>query len=127
VLLKECTAAALLLPKGELPEAGTVVKHDGAYTRVVTESSDSTYFYVCADGFAYEEGSANHNNWRYATPAEIDASAEASALPDIVDPLDAMVDEVLETWPKRDLDLDTCFRSIARAAILAERARKAVG
>lgn len=65
-------------------------------------------------------------NWRYATPAEIDAFAEASALPDIVDPICGL-DHILATGTTEQMaDWLGDNAAMIRSA-LAERARKAVG
>jgi len=118
-LLKERTAAAALLPEPDLPLVGTVVYVSGR-PKVVYRHAYNMCYHINPQG--HGNFTSRIGLWRYATPAEIDQFAADSELPEIVDPLEAMVDEVLAvhnslTWLSR--------RQIARAAILAERARAA--
>jgi UDP-2,3-diacylglucosamine pyrophosphatase LpxH len=124
-LLKERTAAALLLPKGELPEVGTVVAlRDGTLARVCR---------VHMRTYSVEFASGTHDDFlrftRYATPAEIDAFAEASALPDIVDPIVEAVRKALIVAHGDDCTTDEAQHLVAvfERQGLELCARKAVG
>ncbi len=117
-LLKERTAAAALSPKQDLPMVGTVISYGGS-TIIVTGKCGTVWNGVRADGLTY---SGRETFDRYATPDEIDQFAKGSALPEIVDPVEAMIDDLLEghnlpNWPTS--------RDLVRAAILAGRARAA--
>jgi len=117
--LRDRTEAASKLPKGNLPEVGTVVWDGGL--AAITRSYEGNSYSVSAAGGIGGVGVS----WRYATPAEIDQFERDSALPEIVDPIEAEVKAITDNWRVDGWSVAQIARVSILRGIEIERARKA--
>jgi len=118
--LRTRTEAASRLPKSDLPEVGTVV-FDNGHPQVVRHINGSYVSSILAGGYGREV----HKNWRYATPAEIDQFERDSKLPDIVDPIEAEVKVIADSWLANAWTVERIARAAINRGIEIGQARKA--
>jgi len=121
--LRKATADAEKLPKGDLPEVGTVVVCSLEVGVAACADFDSDIWLICQSNVYCLSGT---RDWRYATTSEIDQFERDSALPDIVDPIEAEIAAIYFDWHSgRTLGVERTIRTAINRGIEIERARKA--